>query len=374
MNNGRPAWAEIDLAAIRHNVKALKTLLPNGTKLCAVVKADAYGHGAAQVGPVVLEAGADCLAVAIVDEAVQLREAGIDAPILIMGYTPPDQVADVVAHDFEQTIYTVEQAERLSAAAAASGKSVKVHLKIDTGMGRLGVRPDAAAAFAAAVAALPGIVPYGAFTHFAAADSADKKYTDGQFRLFREALSAIEAAGVSLPCRHAANSAGLLHHPDYCLDMVRAGIALYGLWPSTEIPRPVQLKPAMRLRTRVIMVKTVPRGQAISYGCTYVTPRTSRIATLPIGYADGFSRMLSGKAKVMVEGWRAPLVGTVCMDQCMVDITGIDGVREGSDVLLFGGPELPVENIANALGTINYEIVCMIGKRVPRLYVYTEAR
>jgi len=365
----RSVWAEIDLKAIAHNVHQIKSLLKPKTKFCAVVKADAYGHGAIAVARAVLEAGADMLAVAIVNEALELRRAGFTAPILILGYTPQLQAVQVVAANIQQTVFSLEAAQALSQAAVSLGEKAKVHIKIDTGMTRIGIRPEEAGEFAARLAALPGIAVEGVFSHFATADSSDKSFAKQQFERFQQAVADIEKQGISVPVRHIANSAAILDLPDTQLDMVRAGIILYGLWPSGEVGRTIDLKPAMKFKARVSYVKEVPAGVGISYGCTYVTERFSRIATLPVGYADGWTRLLAGKASVVVKGQRAPLVGRVCMDQCMIDVTAIPEVKQGDEVLLFGGDALPADEVAELLGTINYEVVCMVGKRVPRRYI-----
>ncbi|HHW43639.1 alanine racemase [Desulfofundulus thermobenzoicus] len=369
--SGRPVWARVNLTAVAHNVRVIRGLLKPQTKFCAVVKADAYGHGALPVARVALENGAGYLAVAILDEALALRRAGITAPILILGYTPPEQAPLLVEHGITQTVFSLDDARAISAAAVAAGKKARVHLKIDTGMGRIGVPPAEAPDFAAAVAVLPGLHVEGAFTHMASADERDKSYTRWQFARFMEAMAGIEARGVTIPIKHVANSATTLELPEMHLDMVRPGIILYGLWPSPEVRRVVDLKPAMELKARVAQVKEVPAGTSISYGRKFTTAAPSVIATLPIGYADGWSRLLSNKASVLIHGRRAPVVGRVCMDQCMVDVTGIPGVRAGDEAVLFGtqkGRFLPVEEVAAHMGTINYEVVCLISKRVPRVY------
>lgn len=365
----RPTRAEVDLAAVRRNASALRSLLKPGVKFCAVVKADGYGHGAARVAEQALGAGADYLAVAILDEALALRAQGFDCPILVLGYTPVEHARTVVAGGLTQTIFNMEQAVALSAAAGALGLVAKVHLKVDSGMCRLGVMPEQAADFAQGVENLNNIYVEGIYTHFAQADSADKTSARGQLEAFKYALDSVRAAGVDIPIKHCANSAALLDLPEAHMDMVRAGISLYGLWPSGETTRPVELVPAMRFKTKVAMLKTVPAGTPISYGWIYRTPEESVIATLPVGYADGWTRMLSGKAHVLAAGQRVPLVGRICMDQCMIDVTGVQNLKEGDDVLLFGGPELPVEEAASLLETISYELVCMVGKRVPRVYI-----
>ena len=369
MLTGRPTWAEIDLEAIGHNVRYCKSLLQARTRLCAVVKADGFGHGAAAVSRAALAAGADLLAVAILDEALILREAGFTEPILIMGYTPSSAAPLVVANRLIQTIWDMEQGQALAAAAKALGAgAAPVHLKIDTGLGRLGVSPDEAGPLAAALGRLPGLDLEGAFTHFAKADALDKTSALKQFAAFEKALRAIEDQGVRLSVRHASNSAATLDLPQTHLDMVRVGLSLYGLAPSDVCGVNAPLKPAMRLKTRAVFLKDVPAGTPLSYGEAYVTPGPARIATLPVGYADGWTRMLTGKAEVVIRGRRAKVVGRICMDQCLADVTAVEGARAGDEVLLFGGPELPVEEVAAHLGTINYEIVCMVGRRVPRIY------
>lgn len=365
---GRPTRAEIDLSAIRHNVLALKSLTGPSVKFCAVVKADGYGHGAVAVAAMALAAGADYLAVAVLDEALSLRAAGFTGPILVLGYTPPSQASLVAENGLTQTIFNLQQAEALNAAAASLGVVARVHLKVDTGMGRLGTPPGQAGDFAAGVKRFPHLLPEGIYTHFAKADSRDKSSARQQLEAFKCALDSVAGQGVAIPIKHCANSAALLDLPEAHMDMVRAGISLYGLWPSGETSRPVSLQPAMRLKSKIAMLKKVPAGTPISYGWTFVTNRESLIATLPVGYADGWTRMLSGKAQIVVAGRKAPVVGRICMDQCMADVTGIEGLSEGDDVLLFGGPQLPAEEVAAQLETINYEIVCMVGKRVPRLY------
>lgn len=364
----RPVWAEIDLGAIAHNVGQIRKITADSTQICAVVKADAYGHGAVKVAKTALEAGADRLAVAIVSEALELRQAGFRVPILLLGYTPTCQAATVVDHDLTQTIYSIDSAQALSRAAAAAGKIVNVHIKIDTGMGRIGIRPEDAGEFAEAVSALPGIKIEGVFSHLATADSYDKSFAYEQYQRFMKGLQYIEAKGIPIPIRHIANSAAILDLPYTHLDMVRPGIILYGLWPSDEMDQTLELRPAMKFKAQVGFIKDMPAHTSVSYGRSYFTERPARIATLPVGYADGWSRLLANKAQVIVRGQRAPIVGRVCMDQCMIDVSNIPGVAEGDEALLFGGDELPVEEVAAFMGTINYEIVCMVGKRVPRLY------
>lgn len=365
----RPVWAEIDLSAIKHNVREIKKGLKPGVKFCAVVKADAYGHGAVAVTRAVLSAGADRLAVAILGEAIELREAGFLVPIQVLGYTPQQQAKTVAAYGIEQTVYSMEAVRALAAAGMETGKKVKVHIKIDTGMGRIGILPEEAGDFAAAVAAMSGVEIEGVFSHFATADADDKSYAYEQYGRFQQALDRIKDKGIDIPIRHIANSAAALEMPETHLDMVRPGIIMYGLWPSPEVKRNVTLKPAMCLKAQVAHVKTVAAGTGISYGRAYIADSERKIATLPIGYADGWTRLLSGRTDVLINGSRAPLVGRICMDQCMADVTGIAGVKSGDTAILFGTPALTTDEVADVLGTINYELVCMVGKRVPRVYV-----
>lgn len=365
----RQTWAEIDLEALASNVIEIKRLMKKETKFCAVVKADGYGHGAIPVAGAVLDAGADELAVAILGEGIELRQAGFSVPILVLGYTPPYQAPLVVAHRLTQTVFSLDVAEALSQAAVAAGVTAKIHLKIDTGMSRIGVSYKKAGEFAAMIAALPGLEIEGVFSHFATADHEDKTYAQYQFRCFQEALRQIEGCGIDIAVRHMANSAAIIDMPEAHLDMVRPGIILYGLGPSGDGSGKINLKPAMKLKSRLAYIKDVAIGTAVSYGCTYTTDRECRIATLPVGYADGWSRALSNKANVWLRGQRAPIIGRICMDQCMVDVTDVSGATPGDEVLLFGGAELPTDEVAGQMNTIVNELLCMVGKRVPRLYI-----
>jgi len=378
--------AEIDLQAIAHNVRELRRITHPNARLMGVVKADGYGHGAVEVARCALENGAERLGVARIDEAIQLREAGIKAPILIFGYTLPELARELLEYDLTQTVYTSALARALSRTAVSIGKKIKIHLKVDTGMGRLGLllqnfKPhhsdkmiDAAAVDETlAIAGLKGLELEGIFTHFATADSADKRYAENQLDLFTNYLSRMRKAGLTPAVRHAANSAALIDMPQSHLDMVRAGIALYGLFPSDEVNKKrVFLRPAMALRARVIHIKKVPAGFNISYGITYKTQKPTTIATVPVGYADGLNRLLSPGGQMLVHGQRVPIVGRVCMDLTMLDVGSIDNVQAGDEVVIFGqqGHEsLTVDEMAASLNTINYEIVSTITARVPRVYL-----
>lgn len=370
----RPVWADVDLSAVAHNIREIRRLVRPKTHIMAIVKANGYGHGAARVARTVLQYGADSLGVATLGEALQLRQEGIKAPILILGYTPAEQAGLAVAHNVTQTIYTPEMAEAVSGAAVQMKTRAAVHIKIDTGMGRIGFLPGNGTMEAIRrMVRLPGLFVEGIFTHFAAADWQNKDFTWEQFARFQEVLESLSRAGIDIPIKHAANSAAVLDMPETHLDMVRPGIILYGLYPSEKVRKErVSLSPAMALKTRVSFVKRVGPGTSISYGRKYITTRETLIASLPLGYADGYSRLLSNQGEVLIRGKRLPVVGTVCMDQLMVDVGELPNVSMGDEAVLFGsqgGERIAVEEIAERLNTINYEILCMVGGRVPRVYV-----
>lgn len=365
----RRTWAEIDLDALRHNVAALAAQCAPAV-ICAVVKADAYGHGDRAVAAALERAGVRQFGVSNLREAAALRGYGTRGGILILGYTPAEKAAELSELNLTQTIFSREYAEELSAAAAAAGIAVDCHLKVDTGMSRLGFHPDRTEILP--IYALPGLRFSGIFTHFASADMFDAfstDYTCDQFAQFQQLLGELERAGIDFGTRHCCNSAAALRFPEMRLDMVRPGIALYGLRPSRDFE--LDLRPVMELKSAVSMVKTVPAGSYIGYGSTYQADRDMTLATLPIGYADGYPRLLSSRAKVLVAGQEAQVVGRVCMDQIMADVTGIP-VRPGDVVTLFGRDGdafLPVDDLSDIARTVNYETVCLIGKRVPRVYL-----
>lgn len=376
MYTERPVWAEISTADILHNYQEIKRLVGSGVKIMPVLKANAYGHGAVKLARMFEQENADCFAVALLNEAVQLREAGISKPILILGWTPPEDYVRALAYNITLTIYSAAEAQNLSGLAAAQGKTAVVHLKIDTGMGRIGLSlEETGIQEAEAILGLPGLNAEGIFTHFAKADERDKSCTKKQLDGFQRFVAAVEErTGYRFPIKHAANSAAIIDHPEAYLDMVRPGIILYGLQPSDKVDlSKINLRQAISLRARVSHVKRVPPGHFISYGGTFRTARDSVIATLPLGYADGYTRLFTGKAKVLYKGNFAPIVGRICMDQCLVDATELnDPVQPGDTMTLIGtdhGSMLKVDDLAEWIGTINYEIVCMIGARVPRIYV-----
>jgi len=366
----RPTWAEIDLDAIEHNVAALRRCAP-GALFMAVVKAEGYGHGAVPVARAALDAGASWLGVATLEEGVELRKAGLTVPILIFGYLPPAQADNVVLYDLRPALFHRDLAEALAQWGRVLMRKVPVHLKIDTGMGRIGARPDEAVAFAQAVAALPQLDIEGVFTHLATADEPENPQTDEQLHRFAQTLDALKAAGVEPRIRHACNSAGIMLRQEAHYDLVRAGIALYGLSPDPTVPWPADLHPALTWKTRVGLVKRVAPGTPVSYGATYRASTEERIVSLPVGYADGYFRLLSNRGEVLIGGRRCPVVGRVCMDQTMARVPDDLDVKVGDEVVLLGtqGTEtVSAADIASWVGTINYEVVCAISKRVPRLY------
>ena len=365
-------WAEISLGNLEHNYRDLRACAPD-SRFLGTVKANAYGHGAVQVARYLEELGVDYLAVACLDEAAELRHAGITAPILILGYTPPELAAEVVDLDITQGVFTPELARALSEAAGAAGKRAKIHLKADTGMSRLGVLdhdPEQAARELAELCALPHLKPEGIFTHFANADG-DEEYTMLQFTRFLDLLEELEQKyRRTFEIRHCAASAAVLNYPCTHMDMVRPGIALYGCYPdpSCEGLDGPGLKPVMSLYSRVAAVREFPPGTPVSYGCTAgFGPEGGRTAVLPIGYADGLHRALSNRSGVWLDGRLRPIMGRVCMDMCMVGLDGGAHVRPG-DVAEIFGPRLPVEHHAQLAGTISYELLCAVAPRVPRIY------
>lgn len=369
----RSAWAEVNLDNLAHNIREVRRLAGKKSMVTAVIKADGYGHGAVKIAQTLLDNGADRFAIAVLDEGIELREAGFRVPILILGYTDPPRAKEVVKHELIQTVYSMELAEALSKEAQAQGKVCKIHIKIDTGMGRIGLQPDREAVeLIKSISRLPGLEIEGMYTHFAVADEHDKSYTEGQFEKFTWISEQLEKEGIHIPVKHVGNSATIIDLPGMHLDMVRAGIMLYGLAPSNEVMlEKLELKQVMSLKVRVTNVKEIEAGKSVSYGRKFIADKPSRIASLPIGYADGYTRMLSGKAEALIHGKRVPVVGRICMDQCMIDVTGIDDVQVGDEVVLFGeqgGDMIHIDELAEKLGTINYEIVCMIARRVPRVY------
>jgi len=384
---GGDVWAEIDLSAIQHNIRQLRSILNPGTRLMSVVKANAYGHGMVPVANAVLAAGSDFLGVARYTEAMGLRRAGIRAPILIFGYTPPELTRELMANDLTQTVYSYQTARQMAEHAGHSEKSLAVHIKVDTGMGRLGVMATdpragngsgegavdpAAVDEITAITKVPGLRVEGLYTHFATADHHDKIFARRQFDRFQQLKSALADAGSTFDLCHAANSAAIIDMPETHMDMVRAGISVYGLYPSNEVNcARIDLKPAMTLKSRVIHLKAVGAGFPVSYGASAQTRQPTTIATVSIGYADGYNRLLSSSGRMLIRGLSAPVIGRVCMDQTMLDAGHIPNVKMGDEVVAFGpsdAGELPVAEVAEQLGTISYEVVTGVSDRVARRY------
>lgn len=370
----RPVWAEVNLDNLAHNIKEVRKHTRKEALVTAVVKANGYGHGSVDIAKIFLDNGADRLAVAILTEAIELRKANISEPILILGYTPRSQYEKVIQYNLTQTIYSYEDAKVLSEKAKELGKKATAHIKIDSGMGRLGfLAVDTAMEEILKIKELPNLYIEGIYTHFAKADESDKSHTKEQFTKFSNIVERLEDEGLKIPIKHVSNSASIIDLPEYNLDMVRAGIMLYGFYPSDEVnKKEIKLKPAMTLKAKISHIKTVPEGTGISYGQIFITEKQSKIATIPIGYADGFTRLLTGKSEVYLKGKRAKIVGKICMDQCMIDVTHIPDVNIEDEVVLFGYGEegySHVDEIGKKIGTINYEIVCMVSRRVPRVYI-----
>lgn len=374
-------WAEIDLNAVEFNYKQIKKSLKDGTKICCVIKADAYGHGVEELSEIYEELGADWFAVSNVEEAIQLRKNGRKIPILILGYTPPECAELLAKYGISQSVFSDEYAEKLQKCAGLAGVNVNIHIKIDTGMGRIGFcfkkRNDETEVTdtIAKVCKCKNLIPEGIFTHFASADEgkSGEEYTKFQYDNFTRAVSALENKGVKFKVRHCSNSAGIFDYPDFQFDMVRAGIILYGANPSDEVLNPFELKPVMSLKSVISQLKTVNDGDFISYGRTYRAEGTKIIATVPVGYADGFRRANSKNGThLIVNGTRAKIVGRVCMDQIMIDVTDIPNVKEGDIVTILGkdgNEEITADEIAGNNDTISYEVFCDVSKRVPRIYI-----
>jgi len=365
-------WAEINLDAIRHNFNEVKS--KTKSPVMAIIKADAYGHGVYEVAKVLLEEGACAFGVATCDEAIELRNMGFNIPILILGVIFPEEYHSIIEKDVSFAVDSFENAVTASKKAEELGKDALVHIKLDTGMGRIGFLPnEKSLEEIEKVSKLKNIKIQGIFSHMSKADEENKTYANMQFEKFMHMCTALEQKGVSLPVKHIANSASIATLPNTHLDMVRSGIVTYGLNPSDDVDeRYINLKPAMTLKSRITHIKTVKEDSLISYGGHFTAKAGTTIATVAIGYADGFSRVLSGKAKVLVKGNLVPVVGNICMDQCMIDITGKENINCGDEVIIFGSDgnnTIKADAVALLCGTINYEIVCSVARRVPRVYI-----
>ena len=377
-------YAKIDLKAIFHNLEAMRDNIPDGTKIMAVIKTDAYGHGAVEIAKELEKT--DYIwgyATATAEEAFELRDAGMEKPILILGYTFPYAYERMLREGIRPTVFRrdmIKELDEMAGRLLANGvikQKAPVHIAVDTGMSRIGITPDEeGVSFATEVRLMKNIALEGVFTHFARADEKDLTNVREREEVFKKFLLAFEEeTGYRIPLRHCANSASIIVVPESSMDMVRAGVTMYGMWPSDEVPRDIiDLKPVMELISHIVMVKEVPEGTPVSYGGTFVTDKKTRIATIPVGYGDGYPRSLSGKGYVLIDGHRAPILGRVCMDQFMVDVTDIPGVKEGDEVILLGrdrksGEEITAEKLGELSGRFNYELTCDINKRVPRVFV-----
>ncbi len=372
-------WADISLDNLEHNYKQLRSRLPSGCRFLGVVKADAYGHGAVPVSRALEDLGAEYLAVANIEEAVQIRRGSVHLPVLILGYTPADYAENMVYLDITQEVHSLSYAQELNEALSGTNCILNVHVKLDTGMTRLGfIACESALTLPqiVEVSRLPHLHIEGAFTHFAAADStveSDREFTRLQYARFSDMLSQLEAAGVKPEIRHCCNSGATILYPEYAMDMVRPGIAIYGAHPSGDTRAFLELRPVMSLHTSIAQIKTVPAQTAVSYGRTFSTSAERKLAVVPVGYADGLPRALSGKAAFRLHGRDVPVLGRICMDMCMVDVTDVPELRAGDTLTIFGydedGALVPCERLTDAIGTISYELFCQVSKRVPRLYL-----
>lgn len=368
------AYAKINLDAISHNLDSIERKIARQSRILAVVKADGYGHGAKAIAKEIEgRQSVFGFGVATADEAFALREAGVEKPILTLGYTFAEDSEALLAAGIRPTVYSYEMAKAFSLAAGRIGKKAAIHIKIDTGMSRIGYQAnDGAIEEIVSVAKLPGIVIEGIFTHFASADEAEKASAYGQLGQFQDVLESLRARGLAIPLRHCANSAAIAEMPEADLGLVRAGIILYGLWPSREVRRDsLSLMPAMELKSRIVQIKELEAGRRVSYGGTYQLKERRKVATVPVGYADGYPRSLSNRGHVLIHGKKAPILGRICMDQMMADVTDIPGVKLLDTVTLLGedgGAFLGMEELGDVSGRFNYEFACLIGKRMPRVY------
>lgn len=369
----RPVWAEINLDNLVYNIKQIREKAKS-KELIGVVKADAYGHGAIEVAPILLQNGATRLAVAVLTEGVELRKSGIKCPIMILGLTPETLSDDLIKYDIEPAVSSYEYALTLSNIAQSKGKTIKIHIAIDTGMGRIGFLPsEESVEEIYKISKLANIEIEGLFSHFCTADEADKSYSNMQFEKYNWFYEKLISKNIKINMRDMANSAAIMELPEAHYDGTRPGIILYGYYPSNEVDKnQLSIKPVMTWKANVVHVKALEKGEYIGYGRKFRTERKSIIATLPIGYADGYTRMMSGKAKVIINGKFAPVVGNICMDQCMIDVTDVGDVNAGDEVILMGSDgslKFNADDMAAILGTINYEVICMVSKRVPRVYI-----
>ena len=367
-------WAEIDLDAIAHNMREIRKITSPDAQIMAVVKADGYGCGFYETTKVLLENGADRLAVAILQEGKQLRKRGIDVPILILGASFEDDIEDIIDSDITPNVCSFEFAKAISEVSERKQKTTKIHIKLDTGMSRVGFlisdNNEKVIREIEKISQLPYIEIEGIFSHFSTSDEADDSYTRLQFKRFMEVCNELKNIGINIPIKHICNSAGVMMYPEMHLDMVRPGVILYGMYPSEEVDKSrLNLIPAMTVKSKITFVKEVEAGRGVSYGKEYITDGTTKIATVPIGYADGYLRKIAKCGKMIVNGVKVPIIGRICMDQCMINVSNVHNIERGDEAIIFGREGITIDDLAKWLNTINYEISCVIGKRIPRIYI-----
>ncbi len=366
-------WAEVNLDAVAHNIQQIRKITNPSAQIMAVVKADAYGHGFMEVAKTLLDNGADRLAVATLREGQQLRSRGVNVPILVLGALMEDEIEDFINFNITPTVFSYETAHAISYIAEKKEIVTKIHIKLDTGMSRIGflTGDDNSAVIdeIEKISKLPYIEIEGIFSHFSTSDEFERDYTELQYLRFIDVVNGLKDRGIDIPIKHICNSAGIMMYPHMHMDMVRPGVILYGLYPSDEVDKSVlDLKPAMTLKSRITHVKEVEPGRGVSYGKEYITEGVTKIATVPIGYADGYLRRLAHEGKMIVKGQLVPIIGRICMDQCMIDVTNVHNIERGDEVILFSDSVVTIDDLARWLDTINYEVACVIGKRIPRIY------
>ena len=380
MNMVKRTWAEISLNAIEHNYNVIRNKVADDTKVCCVIKADGYGHGAVELSQIYEKLGADFFAVSNIDEGIEIRKSGSKLPIVILGYTPVSEAENLAEYDISQAVFSLEYAKELSEKCVEEDCICKMHIKVDSGMSRIGFmcqefpRDEYSIEEICEACCLPNLEVEGLFTHFCVSDedAEGREFTNKQYENFIHVRDSLKKRGVDISVVHCSNSGAIEDYPETCCDMVRAGIILYGLAPSSKLADRLDLVPAMTLKTVVAFVKEVQKGATISYGRTFTADRKMKIATVPIGYADGFIRQNAKDGYMMVNGKKAKIVGRICMDQTMLDVTDIEDVKTGDEVVVFGtgeNCEPTADSLAENTGTINYETVCLVGKRVPRIYI-----
>lgn len=375
MDNPNRTWAEVDIDNLIHNYNQFVSITKtSGSKIMTVVKANAYGHGAVAISKVLESIDVCYLAVASLDEALEIRKSGVKSPILVLSYISLSRSEEIIKNDITATVFQIKQARELNNWARSLNKKLKIHIKIDTGMTRIGFNFEDATHSILEILKCEYLELEGMFTHFSSADEFEEKYTNIQFEKYMKIVEELKSHEINIPIKHVCNSAGSISYPKMHLDMIRIGISLYGCYPSEEVDKnKIHLKPVMSLKTEVIRLNEVERGVSVGYGRKFITDRKSKLATIPIGYADGFSRSLSGKIKVLIKDELVPVVGRICMDQCIIDVTDIEGeVKIGDGVVIFGtqnNKTISTEFISQLIGTVNYEILCMVSRRVPRYYI-----